>query len=481
MKKYLNFNFRTRHAGISALMSITALAVLIILNILAGELDVKADLTPKKLYSLTGDSLEFIEKLEKPVEIIALFEPGNEPEDLMEAVREYERRSPSISVSVIDPDRNPGLLAKYTEGEEKTSRGSFIVSSGNQFRIIPAMNMYDISYGAQGRPQNMGFKAEQQLTSAIAYVTTGRTPKIYEISGHREKPLAALGYGAPLAQSNYVLSDISLVLSDIPEDTALLTLIGPRSDLSQAEADKINEYLENGGALLAALDLSAESFPVLFDLLKNWNIDVRPGLVIETRANRLIAEFGDNPFVFAPYFTDHEILKPLKEGKLNPVFQASLGFQPTAVSRQNLEYRPVLQSSEDSRIRMDLQSEASGNPAVIPGDEKGPIDVAATVRQRNMDTYAYEGAAIAVLGSASTLEGLGYLGKIKANADLLIGLVNWAVGEETVINVPSKSTFRLPLNIGNVNSIIYAGLTIIIIPLACIIAAVMVFYRRRHR
>ncbi len=480
MKKLLHFNFRTRHAGISALLAISALAGLIILNILAGELNAQADLTPRKLYSLTESSLDFIDNLEQPVEIIALFEPGNEPEELMEAVREYERRSPDIRVSVVDPDRNPGVLAKYTQGDEATSRGSFIVDGGERFRIIPAMAMYDISYSPQGRPQTTGFKAEQQISSAIAYVTTGATPKIYEISGHREQPLAALGYGGELSQANYILADLSLTLSDIPEDAALLTLIGPRLDLSPAEADKINSYLESGGALLAALDLSAEAFPVLFGLLEKWDIQVRPGLVMETRPNRLIAEFGDNPFVFAPYLTDHEVLTPLKEGKLNPVFQGSLGFKPTASRRRNLDYRPLLQSSEDSRIRMDLQSESSGSLSPIPGDEGGPIDVAVTVRQRNMDTYTYEGASIAVLGSAATLEGLGYLGQVKANADLLIGLVNWAVGEESIISVPSKSMFRLPLQIGNVTGIVYAGITILLIPLACVAAALIIFYRRRH-
>ena len=480
-KPSFQFDFKTRHAGISALITIAVLAGIIILNILAGELDIKADLTPRKLYSLSEDTLKLLDGLEASVEIIALYEPGQEPEALMQAVDEYDRHSRNISVRVIDPDRNPALIAGFTEGEDTVPRGAFIVSSGDQFRVIAGMDMYDISYGQQGEPQVMGQKVEQQITSAIAFVTTGFTPAIYEISGHMESSLASLGYGTNLTQANYVLSDVSLVLSDIPEDAALLTLIGPRTDLSEAEIGKLDRYLSDGGALMLALDLSAQKFINLYGLLRKWDIEVRHGLVMESRQNRLVAEFGDNPFVFAPYITDNETLLPLTEAKLNPVFQASLGFEPTSARQRQIEYIPLLRSSEDSRLRTDLSSELSSNPSLIPGDEQGPIDVAAAIRQRNMDTYEYEGAAIVALGSASTLGGLGYLGQIKANADMVMNLVNWAVGEEATVNIPSKSMYRLPLRIGNLTGIIYAALVIIIIPLICIGAAIVIHFRRRNK
>ena len=480
-KPFFKFDFKTRHAGISALTSISVLAAVIIVNILAGQLDLKADLTPKKLFSLTGETKTMLENLNTEVQIIALFEPGQEPDSIMETVNEYARISDKVTIRIIDPDREPALVAKYSKEDKPVSKGSFIVSSGDFFRVITAMEMYDVSYTQQGQPQVMGQKVEQQITTAIAYASSGRTPEIYEIIGHRETTLASSGYAQMLNQANYKLEELSLTLSEIPDDAALLTLIGPRSDLSEAEAAKINNYLNTGGRLMAALDLTQEPMTNIYTLLKRWDIEVRHGLVLETKANRLIAEFGDNPFVFAPYLSNFEAVAPLNEAKTNPIFQASLGFKRTEAQQRQLEYFPLLSSSDDSRLRTDLTSDTAGNPGVIPGDERGPIDVAIAVQQRNMDSYKPEGAAIVALGSASTLKGLGAMGQIKAYADMVMNLVNWSVNDDSTVNVPSKSLFRLPLRIDNLRGLIYAGITIIIIPLLCLGAGLFIYFRRRNK
>ncbi|MCK5250040.1 MAG: GldG family protein [Spirochaetaceae bacterium] len=482
MKKLtFKFDFKTRHAGISSLITIAVLVGIIIINILAGGLNLQADLTAKKLYTLTDETKGFLEGLERDVEIIALYEPGKEPESIMETVYKYDRLSRKVSISILDPDREPGLVARFTEEDTPVARGSFIVNSGDNFRVITAMDMFNVSYNQQGQPQVLSQKIEQQITSAMAYVVSGRTPKIYEITGHRETPLAAMGYGSMLSQANYELEEISLIISGIPEDAALMTLIGPRSDLSEAETEKLDAYLASGGSLFTALDISQEPMTNLFSLLERWDIEVRNGLVLETRANRLIAEFGDNPFVFAPYLSDHEAVTPLAEAKMDPIFQASLGFRRTDAEQRQLEYFTLLSSSEDSRLRTDLISEISGNPSPIPGDENGPVDVAAAVRQRNMDTYEPEGATIVVLGSASTLKGLGFLGQIKANADMVMNLVNWTMNDDSIINVPSKSLFRLPLRIDTLSGLIYAVLAIIIIPFFCLGGGLVIYFRRRNK
>lgn len=480
-KLSIKFDFKTRHAGISALIIIAVLAILIIANILVGELSLQADLTPKKLYSLTDTSKTLLDSLGTDIEIIALYEPGKEPEDIMQSVNEYEKYSDHISISIVDPDRKPALVARFAEDNAPVSKGSIIVSTDSRFRVIPAMDLYEVSYSQQGQPQIMGLKVEQQVTSAIAYVTSGRTPEIYEITGHNETTLAALGYGSMLTQANYSLGEISLVREGIPPETALITLIGPRIDLSEAEVDILGTYLEEGGNLFVALDPMEDIYPNLFALLAKWDLEVINGLVIETQKNRLISQFGDNPFVFAPYLEDHEALKPLKDEKSDPVFQAALGFRRTQAQQRQIEYFPLLSSSKDSWIRTDLKSEKSGELALIPGDSPGPVNVVAAIRQRNLDTYKPEGASIIAMGSASSLKGLGYLGQIRANAELMLNLINWVVDDAATVNLAYKSLFKLPLRMSSLNGIIYAGISIILIPLFCIAGALFVHFRRRHK
>ena len=472
IRKFFQFDFKTRHAGISGLITIAVLAALILLNILLGETSIQADLTPKKLFSLTDETRTLLDGLQREVEIYALFTPGQEPESIMDSVNEYERHSSMVSVQVLDPDRNPGVLARFIQDGAEIVHGSFIVSSGSNYRVINASDLYGDSYS---------FKVEQLITSAVAYVSSGRSPKIYEVVGHQETTLASLGFSAPLEQSNYTVEELSLIRSDIPDDAELLTLIGPRIDLSPPEISKIEEYLIGGGRLFIALNYSPEPQSNIYDLLRRWDIDVRRGVVLEMEANRLIPEFGDNPFISAPYITDHESLASLSESRLDPIFQETMGFRRTEAEQRQLEYFPLLQSSENSWLRTNLTSEESNRIPPIDGDEEGPVDVAVAVRQRNLDTSEPEGGVIVAAGSAATIVGLRFLGQIPANVEMVMNLLNWAVGDESSVNVPSKSLYRLPLRIGNVTALIYAGVSIIVIPLICILAGVVIWLRRRHR
>jgi hypothetical protein len=457
------------------------LAGIVAINIIAGELNLKLDLTPKKLFSLSEQTRTLLKGLQKDVEILALYEPGKEPETIMETVREYELRSDRVKVRVVDPDRQPAELARFAAEETPLSMGSLVVSSGSYFRVISAMDLYDVSYDQQGQPRVMGQKVENQITSALSYVSSGRTPSILEITGHRETPLAEIGYQPLLAQANYVVDQISLVLSDIPDDTALITMIGPRSDLSAAETAKLDTYLASGGSLLAALDYAQDPMPNLYGFLSRWDIEVLNGIVLETRANRLIAEFGDNPIVFAPYIADHEALRPLTDAKMAPIFKVSLGLRRTDAKQRQLEYFSLLSSSEDSRLRTNFTSEASASLDPIPEDLPGPIDVAAAVRQRNPDTYKPEGGTIVVLGSASTLAGVGDMGQIKANADMLINLVNWTMNDDSLVIVPSKSLFRLPLQISTPAALLYTAVAVILLPLFSLVSGIVIYFRRRNK
>jgi len=480
-KPTIRLDFKTYNAGISALITIAALAGFILINLLIGELNLEADLTPKKLYSLSTQTETLLENLEKPVEILVLSTPGEESESLMKTLERYDNFSHRIDVKVLDPDRYPGRISRFTRGDNSISRGAVAVSSDDFFRIIHPEDFYDFTYDQLGRQQITAQKIEQQVSAAIAYVSSGITQKIYEISGHRETPLAELGYAEFLRQANFELGEISLILSAIPEDAALLTLIGPELDISEVEESRLNSYLENGGKLFAALDLTLDPMPNIFGLLKKWDIEVLPGFVMEFEKNRLIAEFGENPFVFMPVVLSHEPLISLTDARIYPVFRASMGYRQTQARQKRLEYISLLTSSNASRLRTELTGEDSGSLAPIPGDLQGPIDVAVAVREQDAENYESEWGGIVALGSASSLAGLGILGPIRANTVLVMNLLSWITHSESSVLVPSKSLYRLPLQISAVNGIVYTLITVILIPLLCLGAGLIIQFRRRNR
>jgi len=482
MKKLaIRLDFKTYNAGISALITIAALAGFILINLLIGELNLEADLTPKKLYSLSAQTENLLGNLGKPVEILVLSTPGEESESLMKTLERYDNFSRHIDVRVLDPDRNPGRISRFTNGGNSISKGAVVVNSDDFFRIIHPEDFYDFTYDQLGRQQITAQRIEQQVSAAIAYVSSGLTQKIYEISGHRETPLAELGYTDFLRGANFELGEISLTLSTIPDDAALLTLIGPELDISEVEENRLSAYLENGGKLFAALDLTHNPMPNIFRLLKKWDIEVLPGFVMEFEKNRLIAEFGENPFVFMPVILDHEPLVPLTTTRMYPVFRASMGYRQTQARQKRLEYFSLLTSSEASRLRTELTGENSGSLAPIPGDLQGPIDVAVAVRELDSESYEPKGGGLVALGSASSLAGLGILGPIRANTVLVTNLLSWITHSESTVLVPSKSLYRLPLQISVVDGIVYTLVTVILIPLLCLGTGLIIRFHRRNR
>lgn len=463
----------------AALYTIIILIILLVVNVLLGDTGLKIDLTPRKLFSLTDETRNLLEGLEQEVEILALYKAGEEPEGIMENLNAYDKLSPLLNVRIVDPDRNPNIVARYAQENEAAGPDHLIVISGDLFRIIGSEDLYEIVYNQQGHSQVVGQKIEQQISSAIAYVSSGRILKIYEITGHKETPLTLLGYGDLLKGANFETGELSLVVSNIPEDADMLTIIGPVSDFSKAEIEKLQIYMEAGGGLFIALDYTTTPLSVLNEFLSRWDIVVRHGLLMEKSRNRLIAEFGDNPFVSAPIMAVHEVMDPLNQSRLNPIFQASLGFRRTRTQQNRLEYVSLLHSSGQSILRTDLSIEDALQAEQYPGDEAGPVDVAVAVRERNPGTN--EGAVLIALGSAATLRGIGYLGQVKANADLVLNLLKWAVNDDVTVDIPVKSLFKSPLRISNTMGLIYAFITILLLPILSISIGLIIWRHRRNR
>lgn len=482
MKKLFQFDFKAKHAGLSALLTVGALIGLLVVNLIVQEIPAEADMTRRKLFTLTDETLTLLEGVEKETVIYALYATGQDPEEILKVLRDYERENPYIRLEVVDPDRNPALVAEFQEEGTAITAGSLIVASENRHRVIAGRDLFEVSVGQTGQAQLTGQKIEQQVSSALAYVASGIRPKIYEIIGHQEVPLAAIGYRDILEKANFLFEEISLNReAAIPEDAALVTLIAPQADLSPAETEKIRSYLDRGGRLFVALNLGPETYENLYGLLESWDIVVRHGVVFENRPNRLLPDFGDNPLVFAPLLGDHEIVAPLADAKLDPIVQMSMGFRRTEAEKRNLEYFSLLSSTPESWLRTDIASPEAGRPSPMAGDEGGPVDVAAVIQERNVDTYEPEGARIVVYGSAASLRGLGMLGQIKANADLAVNMVSWAAGGEGTVNIPSKSRFTLPLRLDTARAYLYAGIAVLLIPLLILGAGLTIFFRRRHR
>ncbi len=475
----LTLNFKAKQAAMATVSLILIIAGIIVLNLIVEKIPAQWDMTNKKLYSLTEDTEDILSGLSKDITIYALFTAGQEADDIMEVLNLYDKGSRNITVEVIDPDRNPGLLKRFQEEEDtELGKGSLVVFSDAYFKVIPYMDMYDTSYNQQGQMQVFGFAAEQRITSAVSYVDTGYSPKVYEIAGHFENTLEDLSLTTAVEKSNFQIGEVNLLRDGgIPSDADVVILNSPKSDFNPEEIKLLKSYLDGGGHLFIALELTQEPLTALYSLLADYNIAVEYGYTFEKDTSRLLPGSSNNPVFFSPTIEDHDITSPLIENDLDPFFYYAMGIGSTENQVRNIKVEPLFTSSAKSFLRTDLENRSE---AMTGADIAGPVTVAAAVYQTSRDTGFPEGMKMVVYTSGRSLAPLPGLGQIKANMDFFVDSVNWLSDQEDSINIKSKSLYSLPLQMNAINAWIYAGVAIILIPLIVAIAGFVVLHRRKN-
>jgi len=475
----INLNFKARHAGMAAITNIAVLAGLILFNLLFQNIPAQWDMTRKKLFSLTDQTETLVKGINQDVMIYLLSKPGEEPKDILEVLQRYDSASPRIHLEIIDPDRNPTLISQYAEEGKSVQDSSVIITSGKYSRVINRIDMYSVSYTQQGQPQVLGMTIEQRVTSALSYVTTGKESHIYIMEGHKELTLKDLNLEDVIAKANFNAKSLNLLkMGKVPDDADVVAILSPQRDLTANETSALGSYLEKGGALFVSLDLTGADMKNLDGLLKRFNLEVIQGIVMERDTNRLLPGLGNNPLFFSPRMAEKSpVTDSLKENSLDAFVFSSMGVKETEIKKRNLKFNPLLTSSNSSWIRTDLTNVSELKTS---RDIPGPITVAASLAETNRDTGEEDGARIIILTSGRALSSLPGLGQIKANIEFFINSLNWLSNQKESINIPSKSLFRLPLQLNATQAWIYAALCVLLIPLLIIITGTIILIRRKN-
>ncbi|MDA3808742.1 MAG: GldG family protein [Spirochaetaceae bacterium] len=470
------FDVKLKQAAYSLLMTGFVLAALFIINLITETVNLKLDMTERGVFSLSDETAAIVQDLKNDVTIYALFKQGHESKQIVGILDQYSAFK-KLKVKIIDPDRNPALLTQFQVGNETIATGSIIVQSGSYWQVINEIDLYSIKYSQEG-PQILGLKVEEKITSAIAYVKTGRKPDVYEITGHNELALKNSDIGKEIESSNFKLNSFNITSSSgIPEEAEILILIGPQRDFTEYESEKLSEYMKNGGKLFAALGYNETNLDNLYSVLKNYDVQIQKGLTMERDTTRLLPEFGDNPFFFAPIMSDHFIADFVKNNQLDPFFSGSMGLTRTESEKRNIQFKPILTTSDNSWLRTDMTRQ---DDVLLNTDIPGPIYVALSINETNRDTGMETGARLVVIGSPTIFTPLGNMGILPGNIKLLIGSLTWLDNNIQSVSIPTKSLYALPLKIDTKTALLYGLLVSIIIPLSIIITAFIIYRKRKN-
>ena len=106
---------QVRYGGYALLTSLGMVAVLVLVNLLVDQFGVEADLTQNRLFTLSDQTFQLLDNLDADVTVYQIGTTGRENPLIDSVLERYARRSSHVKLANLDPERNPGLAAKYEE------------------------------------------------------------------------------------------------------------------------------------------------------------------------------------------------------------------------------------------------------------------------------------------------------------------------------------------------------------------------------
>lgn len=261
------------------------------------------DITQNKIYSLTQESIEKIKEVEQEV-IIYLF-GYTENSNIYTLGRQYNKQNENIKIELVDAKTNPELLEKY-EIEEGVL--GIVIKTKEREKVLGDNDLVTYDYSTY---QTIDI-TEQKLTNAIVDLTLAKKPKIYFLTGHDEYSLLTnmQMLGLYIINDVYDTASLDLLISDIPEDCDLLTILSPEKDFTQYEANKMIEYINKGGNILWLNDTTTQEteHPYIQQVLDVYGISFKEGIIYETDSGKMPLQ--DSRFII-PEISGHNITKNL--------------------------------------------------------------------------------------------------------------------------------------------------------------------------
>ncbi len=472
---FLNFSKKhIKNGSYSMTMTVVFIAVVIVINMIVGELPSKyteIDVSGQKLYSIGDETKELLSELEKDVTIYQIAQSGGEDEVITSLLKKYEDESEHIKVEQKDPVVNPKFASEYTT--DNLSANSLIVTCGDRSKVIDYNNMYesDIDYQTYSY-QTTGFDGEGQITSAIGYVTSENLPILYTLTGHGETELGST-MKEGIEKANMEIKSLNLVSEgSVPEDADCLFIGSPSTDISSDEKDAILEYLENGGKTMIFSDYNENKMENFDEILANYGLERTEGIVFEGDSQHYAMQM---PYYILPDVGSAEAVSGMSSDGYMVLAPFAQGIVQADDVRSTVVINSLLSTSDQAYSKSNL---SSGSLEKEDGDTDGPFDVGVSVTE-NVDDKETK---LVYYSASSLLDSQVNQMVSGGNEKLVMESLKWMVDtEETVtVSIPSKSLQVSSLMIPGYDASFWKICVMGVIPGFFLVAGFVVWFKRRR-
>ncbi|MDP1708957.1 MAG: GldG family protein [Gammaproteobacteria bacterium] len=423
----------------------------------------QADWTAGARNTLSATSQSLLKELDEAVHITAYArEDAVLRKRISELLARYQRYKPDLQLNFVNPDTAP----EQTRALNITVDGELVIESS-------------------GRTEHLQELSEQALTNALVRVSRPGGRSLVFLSGHGERD--------PHGEANHDLSlwtrqleskgikvqTLNLGINpQIPDQTTVLVIAAPQTDILPGEVQLLQDYVRRGGKLLWLADPGP--LHGLTPLAEQLGVEFVTGIIVDSTAQLLgVSQPG---FVLVAEYGTHPIIRDFRNLTLFPRAQGIDWRADTAGQSTDWRGAAFLVTGESSWAETGPLSGAIAFSAEA-GDTRGPLSLGwALVREVNeMDMAAREQAEqrIVVIGDGDFLSNT-YLGN-GGNLDLGLRLINWLAEDDSLITIRATTAPDTTLHLSPTASLLIGIGLLFIVPLILLASGLLIWLRRRRR
>ena len=468
---------KLKKGSYSVILSLIVIAAVIVLNLIVSEIPsqyTQIDLSAAKLYTVSDDTKEYLDTLNQDVTIYYIAQSGQEDDTIEKLLTRYEDLSKYVKVEKKDPVLHPKFTSQYTDQE--LTDNSVIVVCGDKSKVIDNSQLYESEVNYQTYSTSVtGFDGEGQVTSAIEYVTSDDLPILYTLEGHGELELSTTVTDA-IEKQNIEVKSLNLMTEEnVPEDAKSIMIAAPTSDLSEEEANKIIEYLENGGNAMIFSDYSESVLPNLQKVLQNYGVKTMDGVVLEGSSKHYGYQM---PYYLLPNINESDVTTDVAESGKYVMMPIAQGIETLDQIRDTLTITPILTTSDKAYSKTDIEN--MENYEKSDGDTDGPFDIGMYITESIDDEKETK---IIYYSSSSILNDNVNQMVSGGNLELITESISAVCknGDETAVSIPSKSLQTEYLTLTNYDASFWMIMSIMLLPGLCLVCGLVIWLKRRKQ
>ena len=313
--------------GYSVIITAVVVAIVIVVNLAVRLLPTrytKYSTSTVGLYDISETSREILSKVKDKISIYVVCEADYTDEVIEEYVAKYAGLNSNVSWSTVDPAVKPGFLKEYTSESLSSQQTHLVLVNKNngRSRVIPYTDIYYQKYTQQellyyqmyygSVPDNPTyFNIEQQLTSAVDYLTAEKLPTVYYVSGHGETELDSTVTGL-IGDENINLVELPLLTKgEVPDDADAVIINSATKDFTEDEIKALEAYTAKGGNVIMTSfynsELKDRNLTNLYGFAKSLGLEYKDVFVFEGSADKYVQA----PYNILPTVADNDFSSAL--------------------------------------------------------------------------------------------------------------------------------------------------------------------------